>query len=306
MASFVKDKAGAEDLKFKDSGTEKATFTRENQFEGDITLDKIDAGVLQFRSLGQFVEGILDGSVAIKPSEVAFAADQKIQTSTGTPEGAIASDRGALALDTTGGTYDTLFFKTTDTVNTGWKGVNSDANTVDGFDTGDGAAKIPVLTAGGVLSLANATSIKNGDERIYTGAIGGSPIEFYYDTISYENTGPTAVGAVSTMIEETKDLVNDGGLYMFYGTYHGTKGGTNGLNTLELIAPLSVGQMTLYGTTKATMYEYNGTPCGGAVMAWGTAGGTGFTEVSLRLTSAGSNTTVDFAAIIMIGPLSLV
>jgi len=296
MADFVKDKAGAEDFKFKDSGTERSTYTRENETERNITLNELDGDDLNFRSVDSPIGGILDGSIPIAPQKISFTSAQPIVTGAGSPEGVVAADKGSLYLNTTGGVSSAVYYKTTDTVNTGWVPVSADADTVDGFDTGDGPNEIPVLTAGAILDLANGTGAVSGSSEIYMGLIGGSPTA---------TIGAQVVGAGGSIIEESRLALEAGKFYMVCGTYTGVKAaGADGNNILSIDSDFAAGLLNL-PTVESSIYEYRNTNAGATVFGIGQATSTGFAQISLRLKSLGANTTTSTASLIAVGPISV-
>lgn len=77
MATITKAPLGADDIQKKDSGTAKVTFTRSDSNGQTITLDKLDAAHLQFRSLALSPEDLVDGGydVTVKVADSINKAD---------------------------------------------------------------------------------------------------------------------------------------------------------------------------------------------------------------------------------------
>lgn len=156
MGTIVKAPIGIEDVKFKDSGTTRQTFTRTDSNSRTLTLNKIDIKDLQYRSLALGPEDLIDGGfdVDIKPKRVF-----------GQKGGDIAS-AGALALGTDGNYFDV----------TGTTTITSIGTVTAGFVVTLHFDGVLTLTHGAALVLPSGNNIvtKAGDELTFIEFSAGS------------------------------------------------------------------------------------------------------------------------------------
>jgi hypothetical protein len=290
MATVKKGPGGAEDLNFKDSGTSKQTFTRSDASGRTLTLSKIDAGHIQFRSLAKYIEDLVDGGydVPIDVASITLSNGTTITSGTGSPESVVTAPPGSLFLRTDGSTFTTLYYKSSGTGSTGWLAANANVDTVDTYDASQspGANEIPVLDSSAVLNLPA------GQHLIGTNKILNESNSFIDETIATNGGLVTmTAGGAEILSYNLGTVTADDLIFIAFGC-EGTKGATPGDNTLTFAKKSGTATLNAPTTCYDSRYVFNATtysvnlPC---VLKIAT---TGTLVINVTGTSAGSNTTV--------------
>lgn len=144
MSTITKGLLGKEDLKLKESGTTKQTFTRGDSEGKTLTLEQIDAAHLQYRTIAKQVDDLVDGGydVEIKPKSIHGGSNN----TNGHTVPDIADDTFALLAAAQTFTNKTL---TTPTVNGGTvSGATINSGTISGATTSGNTIKNATIDDG--------------------------------------------------------------------------------------------------------------------------------------------------------------
>ena len=184
MGTIIKGPVGASDVEFKDSGTTKETFTRTDSNGRTLTLDKLDGGHMQFRSLAKTIDDLVDGGydVPIKPSKIFGGA-----TNTNGHTVPNAADDTFVLRDTdeTISGDKTMSGANTHTGANSFSGVNSHTGTVKLNKGTDVASEATLFDAAGFPTDGNYFDVTGvtGITTITTSGKNGMVIKLHFDGI---------------------------------------------------------------------------------------------------------------------------